>query len=265
MDAVLNVVDPMFFDAAYEKVGLGFLDRSDFIRQYISVFIIWWTGGTLSYLIFSGLSYIFLFDMEARKDKRFLPNQEWLEMGVSLKSIPIMAIPSCLIFVAEVRGYSKLYDGVEGTIGWAYIIFSVILYLIFTDTLIYWIHKWQHHPILYAPIHKLHHKWLITTPFASYAFHPVDGFSQSMPYHIFAFMFPLNKILYMGLFMFVCMWTISIHDGKGFYMGKIINGADHHTIHHKQFNYNYGQYFTFWDRVMDTHREPIYDKTKQSE
>jgi len=52
--------------------------------------------------------------------------------------------------------------------------------------------------------------------------------------------------------------TISIHDGSGFYAGEILNGADHHTIHHRYFNYNYGQYFTFWDRFCGTHRAPIY-------
>lgn len=86
--------------------------------------------------------------------------------------------PSALIFLAEVNGYSKLYDNIEGWQGWAYAAFSVVLYLLFTDTMIYWIHRWLHHPILYAPIHKLHHKWVVSTPFAAYAFHPADGFSQ---------------------------------------------------------------------------------------
>ena len=58
------------------------------------------------------------------------------------------------------------------------------------------------------------------------------------------------------------MWTISIHDGHGIYSGKIINGSDHHTIHHGQFNYNYGQYFTFWDRFCGTHRLPKYINEK---
>ena len=36
----------------------------------------------------------------------------------------------------------------------------------------------------------------------------------------------------------------------------IINTSAHHAVHHLYFNYNYGQYFTFWDRFGGSHREP---------
>jgi len=262
MDIVLNTFDPLVFDNLYSKFLP--MERDDWRRQYISIFTIWWSGGWIMYLIFSTISYVLLFDKSTRKDKKFLKNQEFLEIAVSLTSIPLMAFPSTFIFLAEVRGYSRLYDKVEGISGWIYLIATVILYLLFTDTCIYWIHKWLHHPLLYAPIHKLHHKWILPTPYAAYAFHPVDGFAQSMPYHMFIFVVPFQKELYMTMFLFVIGWTISIHDGAAYYGGKIINGAEHHTIHHKFFNYNYGQYFTFWDRVCGTHRLIHSDPKKQS-
>lgn len=37
---------------------------------------------------------------------------------------------------------------------------------------------------------------------------------------------------------------------------KIINSSAHHSVHHLYFNYNYGQYFTFWDRLGGSHRQP---------
>lgn len=36
----------------------------------------------------------------------------------------------------------------------------------------------------------------------------------------------------------------------------IINSSAHHSVHHLYFNYNYGQYFTLWDRVGGSHRQP---------
>ena len=45
---------------------------------------------------------------------------------------------------------------------------------------------------------------------------------------------------------------------------SIINTSAHHFVHHVYFNYNYGQYFTFWDRLGNSHRQPNdeqYDKT----
>lgn len=37
---------------------------------------------------------------------------------------------------------------------------------------------------------------------------------------------------------------------------KIINGPAHHTLHHLYFTVNYGQYFTFADRMYDSYRQP---------
>jgi sterol desaturase/sphingolipid hydroxylase (fatty acid hydroxylase superfamily) len=41
-------------------------------------------------------------------------------------------------------------------------------------------------------------------------------------------------------------------------MGKWFIGATHHALHHKQFRYNYGLYFTFWDKTSKT-ESPLYD------
>ncbi len=59
------------------------------------------------------------------------------------------------------------------------------------------------------------------------------------------------------MFVFVNLWTVSIHDQRGFlpwWADIVINGADHHTIHHSDFIYNYGQYFTLWDRIGGSHK-----------
>jgi hypothetical protein len=51
---------------------------------------------------------------------------------------------------------------------------------------------------------------LVPTPFASHAFHPVDGYLQSVPYHLFIFLFPLYRELYLGLFVAVNFWSIFV-------------------------------------------------------
>jgi sterol desaturase/sphingolipid hydroxylase (fatty acid hydroxylase superfamily) len=35
-------------------------------------------------------------------------------------------------------------------------------------------------------------------------------------------------------------------------LGKWLIGATHHSLHHKQFKYNFGLYFTFWDKLKRT-------------
>lgn len=119
--------------------------------------------------------------------------------------------------------------------------------------------QWLHIPFIYKRIHKPHHRWLVPSPFASHAFHPIDGFAQSSPYHVFAFLFPIHKLLYLGLFLFVNFWTISIHDGE-YHVPRLlepfVNGSAHHMDHHLYFTCNYGQFFTLWDRIGGSFQYP---------
>lgn len=136
---------------------------------------------------------------------------------------------------------------------------SSAFFLWFTDFLIYLVHRIEHWPIFYKHVHKPHHKWVIPTPWASHAFHPLDGYLQSLPYHVFVYMFPLHRYTYLGLFVFVNIWTIAIHDSDmitGHPLEHIINGPAHHTLHHMYFVYNYGQYFTWADKAGGSYRHP---------
>ncbi|KAF9533831.1 hypothetical protein CPB83DRAFT_844591 [Crepidotus variabilis] len=227
-------------------------------RQLISLTAITMVGIHVLYFLFAWISYTFIFNHDMMRHPKFLKNQVKLEIQTSVKSFPGMMLLTLPFFFAEVRGYSMVYSSVDDY-GWAYLIASVPLYLLFTDYGIYWIHRWLHLPIFYKYIHKPHHKWLVPTPFASHAFHPLDGFAQSIPYHVFVFVFPLHRVLFIGLFVAVNFWTIFIHDSDmvtGHVLEKFINGPAHHTLHHLYFTVNYGQYFTWADRWGGSYRQP---------
>jgi lathosterol oxidase len=220
-------------------------------------------GGWLLYIISASLSYVFIFDRRLLQHPLILENQIRREIKVATCSIPFMAVPTVFIFLLEIRGYSKLYwyDRSEQT--WSNFILeigcSVVLFLLFTDCLIYWIHRGLHHKSAYKYLHKTHHLWKVPTPYASHAFHPIDGFLQSCPYHIYPFIFPLHKIVYLGLFLAVNFWTVSIHDGDyrvPNVLKPFVNGSAHHTDHHLLYNFNYGQFFTLWDRIGGSFRKP---------
>lgn len=200
-----------------------------------------------------------------------------------------MAIPTTMLFVLEVRGYTRLYDQTSQGPGLWYDICQPFFFLVFTDFLIYWIHRGLHHPRIYKTLHKPHHRWIVPTPFASYAFHPMDGFAQSVPYHLFPMVVPMHKFLFLGGFMFVNVWTVLIHDGEYISNNPVINGSACHTAHHLFFkyvlslflfthldisvgsldfrssemvankmvcSYNYGQFTTIWDRIGGSYRKP---------
>ncbi|KAF4571169.1 c-5 sterol desaturase [Pleurotus pulmonarius] len=227
-------------------------------RQILSILTLTYIGIHVLYFLFAWLSYRFVFNHEMMKHPRFLKNQVKLEIQSSLKAFPGMILLTLPWFQGEVMGYSRLYDDVE-EYGWGFLVASVPLYLLFTDYLIYWIHRGLHHPFVYKNVHKPHHKWLIPTPFASHAFHPLDGYLQSIPYHLYIYLFPLHRILHLVLFVLVNIWSIFIHDSDmitGHALEKIINGPAHHTLHHLYFTVNYGQYFTWADRWSGSYRQP---------
>lgn len=167
-----------------------------------------------------------------------------------------MAILTVPFFLGEVRGYAKLYDSFSEEPFPYYSILQFPVFILFTDFFIYWIHRGLHHPLVYKTLHKPHHKWIMPTPYASHAFHPFDGWSQSVPYHVFPYILPLQKWAYVVLFFFINIWTIMIHDGEYVANSPVINGAACHTMHHLYFNYNYGQFTTLWDRIGGSYRKP---------
>ncbi len=257
MDLVLGVCDRYLFSPYVYPTSWP---ESSLTRQTLSLFLIAMLGGWLLYFTMAALSYAFIFDHRLKNHPQYLPNQVRLEIMCATKSVPFMSLLTVGVFVLEVRGYSKLYLDVSGSWwDWAFVAVSVPAFLMFTDCLIYWIHRGLHYRMIYKHLHKDHHKWKVPTPFASHAFHPLDGFLQSVPYHIYPFLFPLNKVIYLVLFFFVNVWTVSIHDGDyrvPFILKPFINGSAHHTDHHLFYNYNYGQFFTLWDRIGGSFRYP---------
>lgn len=182
-----------------------------------------------------------------------------MEIRQAFDAMPFMAILTTPFFLAELLGYSKLYDSLSDEPFKYYNWLQFPFFLLFTDCFIYFIHRGLHHPLVYKKLHKPHHKWIMPTPYASVAFHPVDGFLQSVPYHVFPFIFPLQKLAYLSLFIFVQIWTVFIHDGEYVANSPVINGAACHSLHHSRFEYNYGQYTTMWDRIGGTYLKPTDD------
>lgn len=138
---------------------ISLLPRESLIRQSISVFTIAWLGAALLYVVFCSLSYFVFFDKRLMHHPRILPNQIRREIKSSMIAIPIIDLLYLPWFLLEIHGYSQLYEDVD-EYGWGYLVGSVLAYLVFTDFVIYWIHRLEHHPRIYKHIHKPHHRWV---------------------------------------------------------------------------------------------------------
>jgi len=258
MDVVLQKSDELVFTP---YVYPPEWKEDEIMRQSLSLFAITLFGGYLLYFVVDGLIYYFIWDHELKKHPKFLPNQIWQEVSMASKAMPIMTLIHLPFFVAEVRGHTLLYDDVTER-SLAYTVFSVICFILWNDVLIYIVHRILHTKYVYKHIHKDHHKFLVNSPFSSHAFHPFDGASQGLPYHLFLFVVPFNKWIHLLSFVGVNMWTVLIHSGDNMrwvlpsLVLEFVNDDMHHESHHRYFNYNHGQYFVLMDQLLGTWRDP---------
>ena len=126
MDLLVEALDYHGLDAFYSKVSPNWLgsDRSNAVRQFISIYMIVAIGGAMLYGFCSGFSWFCIFDKTYLKHVRksnnidelhqfgsdlvflfqpkFLKDQVRREITTTLGSIPFMTLLTVPIFLAEV-------------------------------------------------------------------------------------------------------------------------------------------------------------------
>ncbi len=203
-----------------------------------------------------------------RIQRRFPARKDYLrELGYSAVSVALFAAMGVLIFHSPLTPYSRIYwDFAERSTAWY--VFSFVLMVFTHDAYFYWIHRAMHHPALYRRVHLVHHRSTNPSPWAAYAFHPVEAFLEAAILPVMAFSFPIHASAFGLFFLFQIVYNVYGHLGyelypKGFHrhwLGRWINTSTHHNLHHRYFRGSYGLYFTIWDRLMGTMAER-YDAT----
>ena len=232
------------------------------------------------YFILAGIvfvmSYLLLRDRIAKKKIQlaFPKNTDYLrEMAYSFSSMVIFAvIVTGVVFNPAVRPYTSIYSDIS-QYGLAYYLLAFPIMFVAHDTYFYWIHRMMHHPLLFKWFHLVHHKSTNPSPWAAYAFHPLEAILENGIIILFYFTLPMHVTHVPIFFLFSIIYNIYGHMGwelypKGFnttLIGRWVNTAVAHNQHHKYFKGNYGLYLLFWDRVMGTMRsdyDEAFDQVK---
>jgi sterol desaturase/sphingolipid hydroxylase (fatty acid hydroxylase superfamily) len=232
------------------------------------------------YFILAGiifiLCYFFLRNRIAAKKIQvsFPKNTDYLrEMIYSLSSMIIFSlIVTAIVFNPAIRPYTTIYREIV-EYGLAYYLLAFPIMFVIHDTYFYWIHRMMHHPVLFKWFHLVHHKSTNPSPWAAYAFHPLEAILENGIIILFYFTLPMHVTHVPIFFLFSIIYNIYGHMGwelypKGFnttQIGRWVNTAVAHNQHHKYFKGNYGLYTLFWDRVMGTIRtdyDAAFDQVK---
>jgi lathosterol oxidase len=233
---------------------LGLPEHPVYIFLTISV------GGVLLFFTLAGVSYR-LFFLRSRFHPDYAPddadNRREVREAIKWSIISVFGNAALVapIHYLLATGHGRLYTDIAEH-GWAWLLLSPIVILAVSETSIYWVHRGLHWGPLYRHVHDKHHDFKVPTPFVGLAFRPLDAFAQGLPHHILAFLLPIHVGIYLVSLIFVTLWAVMIHDRVSFVRWKGINFTGHHTLHHWYESYNFGQYFTLWDRMMGTYRDP---------
>ena len=227
------------------------------------------TANITRYLVISGLFYTvyYVFFRKRWAFKKIQssfpkPTDYQREIGYSLFTMCVFVGMALLVFRSPLRKYTLQYENVS-TMGWEYWTLSVVMMIFIHDTYFYWTHRAMHHPFIYRAVHLVHHKSQNPSPWAAFAFHPLEAIVEAGILMVIAFTMPFHSTALLTFLLFMTIYNAYGHLGfelypQGFnktFIGKWMNTSIAHNQHHEKFTGNYGLYFLFWDRWMGTLRE----------
>lgn len=234
------------------------------------VFFIIITG---RYFLIAGIFYLIFYcwlpeKCQQRKlnKRQYKPKQLQTEITWSLINGLIFSFSGAVALILWQKGFTKVYTNIHDY-GWWYLPVSLVISMLLHETYYYWLHRWMHHPRVFKIVHKVHHDSNITSPFTAFSFHPLEGVLQAIFFPVVLLFLPMHYYIIIVQLVIMSLSSVINHLDIEIYpknfnkniFGKWLIGATHHSLHHKQFKYNYGLYFTFWDKIKKT-ESPLFNE-----
>ncbi|MBU6258839.1 MAG: sterol desaturase family protein [Burkholderiales bacterium] len=221
----------------------------------------------LRYLVFAGLFWFALHRWLRRRLQRRViagwPTAADLrrEIAYSLSSLCVFAGIGGALFALIVSGHATIYRE-PARYGWWWLGASLPLLLIWHDFYFYWTHRLLHRRWLFRHVHGVHHRSRHPSPFAAYAFHPVEALVNGLVTPLALLAVPLHWSVLLAFGLHQIIRNAHGHAAveimpRGFArhaLGGRFTTTTHHHLHHETAQGNYGLWFTWWDRWCGTER-----------
>jgi sterol desaturase/sphingolipid hydroxylase (fatty acid hydroxylase superfamily) len=186
------------------------------------------------------------------------------EFFFSIRSIAVFSTIGLLYIVLNHFGLMWGRDLVKaGGLPWAVVTFIGLAFA--HDAWFYWTHRIMHQPKLFRYFHRRHHKSFNPSPFTAYSFDITEAAVQAIYVVIWSVIVPTSGWVISCYMIFQIVRNTIGHcgyelfpatkDGKP--MFDWMTTVTHHDLHHARSGYNYGLWFTHWDRWMGT-EDPTY-------
>jgi sterol desaturase/sphingolipid hydroxylase (fatty acid hydroxylase superfamily) len=218
---------------------------------------------TIRYVLVAGIPFLWFYVIKKNRFSGFKIQQNHPSKKQIFKEIKYSLITFCIYssgiwaFLYWLKhGYTKNYLEIH-EFGIPYFIISVFLMVIIHDAYSYWVHRLMHHKAVFKYTHLLHHKFKNPSPWCAFAFHPFEAILTLGIIPIIMFLIPWHNLALIIFISGIILYDTFIHLGyniKALKVFKWQNTPMDHDVHHQNSKYNFGLYFTVWDRLMGTYK-----------
>jgi lathosterol oxidase len=252
-------INPQAYQWLASVYGISLLREG--LHYVLAAFVLWWV---LHRWMRQRLAHRLIADWPTRADVR-------REMTYSLSTLLIFAAQGLVVFAGVMRGDFDIYFA-PGQHGLLWLGLSLPAMLLWHDFYFYWTHRALHSRWLFRHVHGLHHRSRNPSPWAAYAFHPLEALINSLVVPLALCVVPLHGLVLLAFSIHQIVRNAHGHAAvetmpRGFtrhWLGGRFTTTTHHHLHHETSQGNYGLWFTWWDRWMGTERADYlkrFDKT----
>ena len=196
------------------------------------------------------------------------------EFFLSVQTVAVFALVGLLTFAGIRGGVIAMHHGPDINLG--VLVAQIVAMVVLHDAWFYWMHRGLHLKALFLKAHAAHHKSRTPTSWASYAFAPIESVFESLyvPALLLGIswispIYPLAIFLFLGHQIARNAIGHSGHElaWPGFTRSRWtgwLTTTTHHDLHHSEGRYNFGLYFTYWDRMMGTEHPRYHEKFERA-
>ena len=183
------------------------------------------------------------------------------ELAYSFSTLLVFAALGVVVVAGLVQGQMVIYGKPE-RYGWWWLLLSLPALLLWHDVYFYATHRLLHTRWLFRHVHGVHHRSRQPSPWAAYAFHPVEALVNGLVLPLALLMVPLHWAVVLLFSLHQIVRNAHGHAAvetlpRGFTrhrLGRHFTTTTHHHLHHETAQGHYGLWFTWWDRWCGTER-----------
>ncbi len=224
-------------------------------------------GDAIRYVIFATSVWLLLWYVLARplanrriRSQRPPGRQLRKEFVLSIRSVMIFATVSVVAKLAQ--HYFGWWNGPKFAVSWGPVWFwaSLVLMIVAHDAYFYWAHRLSHHRSLFRWVHRRHHLSNNPSPFTAYSFDWPEAVLMGSFVPLWVLIVPTSWVVVDLFVLHQIVRNTLLHCGievmparrDGRPLFDWMTTTTHHDLHHGKVGWNFGLYFTWWDRWMGT-------------